>query len=313
MQNYNNQFMYLQGKITNSNKFYGFDLDGTLIVYRDGHDPVRYNTVEPNNWQFLGKVKEKLLELSKEYTIIIITNQFNLSENKRIMIENIWRMLDCIPFVLCANKKNEFRKPNTGFLNVIKQMIPSVNFTESYYSGDAVGESDCFIPYKWSSDDFDFSRNCGLKFSRQCDIFSCSNVIPTQDIVIMVGNPGSCKTTFSKLLEQNFGYTRFSQDEIGKLETKIQIIKNELLIGKKVVLDATFAKLENRMHFLMLAKELNKSVMIAWVIRDGRCWNRLRTEPVSHFAYDGKFGYTKNFNDPEIIPEGYNYILEKIY
>lgn len=53
--------------------------------------------------------------------------------------------------------------------------------------------------------------------------------------------------------------------------------------------------------------------MIAWIIRNGIPWNKLRLKPVSHFAYTGKNGYVNNFDDPEIVPEGYSYTLEKIY
>lgn len=322
-QSYNDQFLYLNGKIS-TNKIAAFDLDGTLIVYRNGHDPVKYNTVEENNWQFLGPIKNKIIELSKDYTIFIITNQLNLSQSKKNMISLVWNALDRIPFVLCAHKKNEYRKPNTTFMNVINSMLYSngllqkntqlqFDIKESFYCGDAVGINDPFVPYRWSSDDYQFSVNCGLKFIRPIDLFGCSNVIPTQDIVIMMGTPGSLKTTFAKLLENNFGYIRLSQDEVGDLSKKLSYVYNGLMEGQKFVLDATFAKFQNRQPWLEIAQRLNKTVMIAWIIRDGRLWNKLRPNPISHFAYDGPHGYCKNFNDPELNTQGYKYVLEKIY
>lgn len=306
-----NQFIYLQGKITiDSNKIFGFDLDGTLTTYRNGHDPARPLTDNPNNWQFLGPVKEKILELSREYTIFIITNQSNLKSVKKDMIQYIWEALDKIPFVLCAHMKNQYRKPNTAFLGIINQIIPSLNISQSYFSGDAVGPSDKFIPYQWGTVDADFAVNCGFNFVRPIDLFGYSSIIPKQDLVIMVGNPGSWKTTFSKLLETNYGYVRMSQDEVSELSRRICYIRQFLLEGRKVVLDATFAKFDKRLPWLQLAHELGKSVMIAWVIRDGRCFNKLRSEPISHFAYSG---YVKNFSDPEIVPSKFPYTLAKIY
>lgn len=313
-QNYQDIFLFLQGKITSNNKIFGFDLDGTLTTYRDGHDPVRSLNDNSNNWQFLGPVKEKLLELSSEYTLFIITNQSNLSNAKKEMIEQIWNELDRIPFILCAHKKNEYRKPNTAFLGVINQIIPLLDISKSYFSGDAVGHSDKFPPYQWGTADYEFSVNCGFNFIRPIDLFGFSNVIPTEDLVIFIGMPGSGKTTFAKLLENNYGYVRLSQDEVGELSGRMSYINQFLLEGKKVVLDATFAKLEKRLPFLQLAHQLCKSVMIAWIIRnDGRCFNKLRSEPVSHFAYSGPYGYVKNFSDPERVPCQFPYILAKIY
>ena len=105
--------------------------------------------------------------------------------SKKEMIENIWKSLDRIPFVFCAHKKNEYRNPN-----LIRQIILSLNVSQSYFSGDAVGPSDKFLPYQWGSADYDFSVNCGFNFIRHIDLFGVSNVIPTQDLVIMVGMPG---------------------------------------------------------------------------------------------------------------------------
>lgn len=311
-QNYNDQFLFLQGHLS-TNKIFGFDLDGTLITYRNGHNPIRYNATTSDNWHFLGPIKEKILELSKDYTIFIITNQGSISSEKKQMIENIWNTLDRIPFVLCAHKKNEFRKPNPTFLNVIRQIIPSLDISQSFFCGDAVGPSDKFPPYQWGSDDYEFAVNCGFKFVRPIDVFGVSNVVPTQDLVIMMGTPGSLKTTFAQLLEENYGYRKFSQDELGDLTKRISHVRNLLMEGQKVVLDATFAKLDNRLPWLQLAHSLGKTVMIAWSIRDGRFFNKLRTNPVSHFAYDGPHGYVKNFNDPENLPPGLSYTLAKIY
>lgn len=316
-QSYNNDFIFLSGNITNSNKIFAFDIDQTLITFKNGQDPAKYNDTEPDNWIFLGPVKEKIKELSKEYSIFFITNQLRISHNKRQLIENVWNNLDRIPYILCADKNNDYRKPSPKFMDIISIILSSkgisIDKSNSYFSGDAVGSTDKFVPYQWSSDDYDFSVNAGLKFIRPIDLFGVSSIVPTQDIIIMMGTPGSWKTTFAKQFESQYGYKRLSQDEVGDLKNKISYVRNGLLEGQKFVLDATHASLSNRLPWLNLAKDLNKTVMIAWIIREGRSWNKLRSNPVSHFAYSGKYGYIKNFDDPEIVPSGYNYNLEKIY
>ena len=315
---HNNDFLMLNGNLINSDMIYGFDLDGTLISYKNGHDPKRHNSISRDNWIFLGPIKEKIIELSTTYNIFIITNQSKVSPEKMRMIEDIWESLDRIPFVLCANKKNIYRKPNIGFLGIIQDILNNnrivLNKNNSYFCGDAVGKDDIFIPYRWSSDDKQFAVNCGLNFIRPIDLFGVSKVIPSQDIVMMMGTPGSGKTTFAKIIEENYGYIRFSQDEVGDLKNNIVNIENLLITGKKIVLDATFASFNNRLSWIQLAKKLNKSLLVAWIIRDGRPFNTLRSKPISHFAWSGSHGYEKNFSDPrDKSTIGYDYDVEMIY
>lgn len=51
-QSYNNDFIFLQGNIINSNKIFAFDIDQTLITFKNGQDPAKYNDTEPDNWIF---------------------------------------------------------------------------------------------------------------------------------------------------------------------------------------------------------------------------------------------------------------------
>lgn len=293
-------FLYIPSMLpVNKNKIFGFDLDGTLTTYKNGQNPKFHNKVDPDNWLFLGKIKEKILELNNEYVIFIITNQNNISNNKIKYITNIWNALDRIPHVLIANKKNLYRKPNNYFINVIYNIIgPTFDLLNSKYCGDAVGENDNYQPYRWSNDDSLFAYNCQLQFVRPCDIFEYCKFTPTSDIILMMGMPGSGKTMWSIYLQQNYSYIRLSQDEVGDLKQYKENCKQWLLQGYKIILDATHAKNENRLPWITLANEINKSITIAWCIRDGRHWNKLRNEPISSYAYDGKYGYVANFEEP---------------
>lgn len=264
----NGDYLFLPGIIT-SNKIFGFDLDETLTTYKNGLNPIKYNEGSIDNYLFLGCIKEIILKLSNEYTIFIITNQYKLSLNKKLMIESVYENLDRIPNILCAHKKNQYRKPNNNFLNIINSVIENLDIRNSFYCGDAVGKFDIFHPYKWSSSDYDFAINCGFQFVRPIDLFGVSDVRPNQDIVLMMGTPGSLKTTFSKILENYYGYIRFSQDEIGDLKKHISKIRETLTSGGKVVLDCTFASSKNRIPFLELAKTINKNLLICWIIRFG--------------------------------------------
>ncbi len=89
-------------------------------------------------------------------------------------------------------------------------------------------------------------------------------------------------------------------------------IKDSLIIDDTYN-SSPFACLSNRMYWLTIGKMLSIKMAIVWCIRDGRPFNKLRDKPVSHFAYDGKYGYTKNFSDPEIKTEDIEYDIIKLY
>lgn len=310
MQNYGD-YLYFPGTSSLKNKIFAFDLDGTLTVYKDGQNPIYYNKTSPFNYNFICKI-EKIKELNQNYTIFIITNQFNITSEKLAFIENIWKSLEMIPHIFIANKKNQYRKPNNGFMYLINYILNSKNIycspLESYYCGDAVDKYDPFVPYRWSNDDSQFAKNCGLCFVRPIDVLGNNYELPETNFVMMMGNPGSYKTTYAKYLESNLGYIRFSQDECGELTKLYSQIEAYLINGYKIVIDATFANSHNRQLWIDLSIRINKQLTIVWMIRDGRPFNAIREKPIIHFAYST---YTKSFRDPEF--ENMPYKLIKNY
>lgn len=281
--------------------FIAFDLDGTLVCYKNGLAPYKLDT-PPTNYNFLGPVKEKILELSKSYVILIISNQSNLPESKAEFIENIWRELDCIPYVFIAHKDNQYRKPNSTFMEVIPKILGvTFNHSTSYYCGDAIHKNDPYPPYRWNNADYMFSVNSRINFIRPNELFIPDNKIPTTELVICMGCAGSGKTTFATMLQTQHGYHRYSQDECKDLTKKQDEITRLLQSGNKVVLDATFPSTEKRYTWIYLACQLGKKVTIAWCIRDGRPFNKLRPlsglKSVPEVAYI--VHYINKFNDPE--------------
>ena len=299
-------YLYFPGTSSRKDKIFGFDLDQTLVVYKNGNNPIHHNKTDPHNYNFICKLS-KLKELNEEYTIFIITNQSNISPEKTAFIENIWRDLEFIPHILIAHKKNHYRKPSNGFMYVIQGMLGKKPIN-SYYCGDAIGPSDEFIPYRWGSDDSLFAYNSDLSLVRPIDLFGTNYETPTTDFVMMMGNPGSYKTTFAKYLESNCGYVRFSQDECGELINFLSQIESGLRSGYKVVIDATFGNFKNRTPWIEMCQRIQKEMTIVWMCRCGRAFNAAREKPVIHFAYST---YTKNFADPEY--EGMPYKLIKNY
>jgi len=278
-------------------KLFMLDLDQTMITSLNGKDPSFPETI-PNNWQFLGNVFETVQKLSNEdYQIIIITNQININNIKEEIILNVWKQLNGIPLILCANKNNCYKKPNTTFYQLLLSTL-SEQPIELYYCGDAVG-NDQYPPYRWSSSDLNFANNISARFIRPLDIFysNYETFYPTEQLVIIMGNIGSGKTTLARRLEMYNNYIRYSQDEVGTLDQvgRTKEIKGLLLSGRKIILDATHSNSKKRQHWVNLANSINISSCIIWIIRDGRQFNKLREKPITSLAYSQ---YVKYFSIP---------------
>lgn len=277
-----------------------FDFDGTICAKANGAK-MFYAENDPNNLVFYYNVLKTLKELRKQkIQVVVISNQLNITDEKLQLFEEFLKLTKYKVYLLIAHKDNKYRKPNTGFLKLLKDK------EILYYCGDAIGEEhSSFPPYRWSSSDYDFAKDNDIKFKRPTKIFGSNyeTIEPEEDIIIMMGNMGSGKTTLAKRLE-SLGYVRFSQDELGDLkkkENKDKVIK-ALSKGKKVILDATHGNFKNRSPWESLAHTKNKSYVILWCVRDGRPFNSLREKPIKEVAYST---YTKYF----CYPNEENYII----
>jgi bifunctional polynucleotide phosphatase/kinase len=164
--------------------------------------------------------------------------------------------------------------------------------------GDAAGPTDPCPAYRWASSDAEFATAIGAQFLRPCDVFAVEPVPVSasaqQELVLLVGNPGSGKSTTSRSLA-GLGYIHIEQDTLKNKAETLKVAKATLATGKSVVVDATHASSENRAPYIQLAKSLNIPYRILWHIRDGRPFNSLREKPVPEIAYAM---YSKHFVDP---------------
>ena len=215
-----------------------------------------------------------------------------------------------MPYQVCISNHKLVRKPDPFYFNWYNTP-KKVDMEKSFYVGDALGRDN-----DWSDVDKKFAENCGLKYFSPEDVFPFeekANVelenIEEQELVLMVGYPGSGKTTYS---EKNFNKDNYSilHGDILKTQTKIvKVLKGELDKGKSVVIDATNPSIEKRKIFIDIAKERGLYVRVIHIntsIEQSMEQNRKREHKVPKIVF---YVYRKKFEEPA-KSEGVDEIIE---
>jgi bifunctional polynucleotide phosphatase/kinase len=289
--------------IQTSNVFL-MDVDGTLVTSKSG----RRWAQDENDWMFLGPIPAVLQELhTKGWTIVLVSNQseWTTSPGPKAKIESILGALQTAngwaPWALIATatrkeKDTVYRKPGRGLYDLLlKQFKEPVETV--HMCGDAIGPSDPYPPYQWSDSDRLFAKGIGADFFRPVDVFNPSpplSLSPRQELVVLMGNPGSGKSTTARFLA-GLGYVHVEQDVTGSKAATLKAVKQVLATGASVTVDATHGSEINRQPYRELAGDLKIPCQILWHIRDGRSFNSARKEPVPEVAYAM---YSKHFVEP---------------
>jgi bifunctional polynucleotide phosphatase/kinase len=254
-----------------------FDLDYTLIKTKSGN-------VFPKNkddWVIWDqKVREKLLELSKNpnFIIVIFSNQKGLEKKITIndfkeKINNIQKLLN-INFIFIASLEDDiYRKPRIGMYNYLKETLNiKINKNNSFYVGDMAGRKND----KYDTD-IKFALNLKIKFYTPEEFFLNDKTIleyklsgyllnnnskntkiniPPQmyQMVIISGYPGSGKShLMNKFLNdpREPKYECFSRDNLGnKFHKKLEQAMEQ---GKPVVIEGLYSTNQARNELLNLA------------------------------------------------------------
>lgn len=288
-----------------TSKVFLIDLDGTLITSKSGHRSAQ----DADDWMFLGPVHATLDELKKGgWTIVLVSNQsdWTTSPGPKAKIESVLAALQeangWVPWALVATasrkeKDTVYRKPGRGLYDILLAQL-KLPVESVHMCGDAIGPSDPYPPYQWSDSDRLFAKAIGAEFFRPLDVFKSPepfSLSPRQEIVLLVGNPGSGKSTTARYIAAR-GYVHVEQDVVGTKVAVKRAAVAALALGHSVVLDATHGSEANRSVYEELAKTLNIPFQILWHIRDGRPFNALRDKPVPEVAYAI---YSKHFVAPK--------------
>ena len=227
-------------------KMASFDYDWTLVNPKDG----KTFPVSIDDWVWLyPTVPSKLIKYYENgYMIVIFTNQSKKWKYEQIQL--VLKQLEIPLFIVIATDKSDY-KPNPILFNILECTIDK---NESFFVGDALGRKS-----DYSDSDKVFSENINIKCFSPEDIFLDKSqildvpVIPLSinaEIIIMVGYPGSGKTTIANNICKNDNYIHISGD-IYKTSSKMKKAALEYILQKKsIIFDATHSSIKKRLEFI---------------------------------------------------------------
>lgn len=264
--------------IIDDNKYiFGFDLDSTLIKFNLKTD--KYELQYDN-------IINKLKDLSKIYNIVIITNQnhnkYELFEKKIKKLLELFQKNNIFICVYVATKKDFYRKPNINLVSIIEK---DYNNILKYYCGDACGRENDF-----SDTDLKFALNLNIPIFTPEYIFCNNNTSrinidnikypelnikkydfnynpQNKDMVIMVGYPGSGKSTIAQLVQEkglinNIYYEIINRDILKTMQKCINNTIKSIKLNYSIIIDNTNPSKTDRKKFIDLGNKYNYNIII---------------------------------------------------
>jgi bifunctional polynucleotide phosphatase/kinase len=287
------------------NKMASFDYDWTLVNPKGG----KIFPSSIDDWQWLYPNIPTIIKQYHDdgYMIVVFSNQSKPWKYEQIQM--VMKELNIPLFIVIATDKKLY-KPNIKlFDSFVNGSL--INKEQSFYVGDALGRKTDF-----SDSDKVFAENIGIKCYSPEDIFVDETntfdipAIPLStnpEIIIMVGFPGSGKSTIANNICKNNNYNHISGD-IYKTTSKMRKASLEYILdNKSIVFDATYSSIKKRKELVDFAKKYNyevKCIHVNTSLDISYKRNKLRADDkqVPKIAYSV---YKKYYEEP-IIEEGFS-------
>ena len=305
------------------NKILCLDYDWTLVI------PKTPGSIFPksvDDWTWSRSTVPSTLEsmYKKGYCLIVTTNQ-----SKPWKVDQIRQSLTSLNLpvlIIIATDKSDY-KPNKSLLtsNIPSTKLPLTS--QSMYIGDALGR-----PNDHSDDDLQFAVSLGFKTIKAPeDFFPTPTKSPTQspahlaisspqswpsaaqEIVVLVGYPGSGKTSLASTLFPTSSTSHYVTLHGDELKTSAKMIKASLPLissGKSIVFDATNPSKEKRQEYIKLAAQHSLPARCIHVSTSfGESLMRNNKRPKDQIVPKIVFSvYRKKF-DPPTVSEGFTEVL----
>jgi len=279
-------------------KMAGFDYDWTLVSPKESK--TFPSNIDDWIWLYIN-IPEKIKSYYEDgFMIVIFTNQSKLWKHEQIQI--VVKSLNIPIFIVVATEKSDY-KPNPILFNILIRNN-KINKDKSFFIGDALGRKSDF-----SDSDKVFAENIGVPYYCPEQIFHIKNetieipIIPLSDdqqIIIMVGYPGSGKSTIAKNICNNENFIYIEGDLYKTSRKMIKASIDHIIEKKSVVFDATHSSSKKRKEYIELGKKYNCKVVCIHVstsLEIAYKRNKLRNyeKYVPKIAYSV---YTKNYEEP---------------
>jgi len=296
-------------------KVAAFDFDWTLVRPKNG----RKFPKDVDDWEWLrANVPETIKEYyTKGWCIMIFTNQ--TKGWKLDQINKVLSTLDIPVLAVVAMDKADHKPSKVMWQAAVGDKKVK---TDSFFVGDALGR-----PSDWSNTDLLFANAIGVRAVSPETMFPLPDfrsttttvvkVIPkdTQEVVVMVGYPGSGKTSVAKELVDNSSSTYVHVDG-DALKTPAKLAKEArkvLANNKSPIIDATNPTRAGRQLYIDIAREHNVSIRCIWVktsMEDSMARNANRydqgKQAVPSIVY---YVYRKKFEAPT-TDDGFEQVVE---
>lgn len=243
--------------VIDTDKLAIFDFDWTLVRPTKG----KRFPKDKDDWVWWRpSVSNIVKKYAKDgYRIVFVTEQ--TKEFKIDMIKEVIKQLK-VPITAIIAMEKDMKKPNPELFNSV---ITKYNKETSFYVGDAAGrEGD------WADKDIEFAKNINVKFYTPEEIFPMEyrkfpkiKIPEEKEVIIMVGFPGSGKSTFinKQLIPNNYYIV-----DGDTLKTPVKMLKDaNKHLEQSIVFDATNGTIEKRKIYIDFAKENNMNVRCIWV------------------------------------------------
>jgi bifunctional polynucleotide phosphatase/kinase len=290
--------IYTLNNAVHREKMAAFDYDWTLVSPKGG----KTFPTNIDDWEWLyPTIPEKIKTYYEEgFMIVIVTNQSKDWKHKQIKL--VAASLGIPIFILIATFKCDY-KPNHRLFNAFI-LDHKLNKEKSFFVGDALGRKSDF-----SDSDKVFAENIGIPCYCPEQVFHVKTEIteiPTvplsseKQIIIMMGYPGSGKSTIAKNICKDESFVYIEGDLYKTSAKMLKASLDHITQNKSIVFDATNSSSKKRQEYVELGKKYNYKVVCIHVstpLEIAYKRNKLRNyeKYVPKIAYSV---YSKNYEEP---------------